>query len=164
IVVNSPDTGLPWTLAELDALEAGLRNYDSGVPSGIWHDAVASRVNWGALIIVAPTVTTNPATNVVANSATLKGTLTADGGEACECGFEWGETVPYDNTTEPESKTTGQTFSQAIGGLVPGTTYHFRAFATNAAGTRYGSDRTFTTLAAPPLVINKSYALAREEL
>ncbi|MBA7702964.1 hypothetical protein ES703_111743 [subsurface metagenome] len=55
---------------------------------------------------------------------------------------------------------TGPTFSQVIHGLVPGTTYHFRAFATNVLGKSYGADRTFTT----GLIINKSYALAREEL
>ncbi len=34
------------------------------------------------------------------------------------------------------------------------TTYHFRIVATNGAGTRYGVDRTFTTLTAtgPPVV------------
>jgi hypothetical protein len=39
--------------------------------------------------------------------------------------------------------------------LAAGTTYHFRIVATNSAGTRYGSDRTFTTLSAtgPPVVI-----------
>ena len=32
-----------------------------------------------------------------------------------------------------------------ISGLTPHTTYHFRMVATNAGGTRMGSDRTFTT-------------------
>jgi len=32
-----------------------------------------------------------------------------------------------------------------ISGLTPHTTYHFRIIATNAGGTRMGSDRTFTT-------------------
>jgi hypothetical protein len=32
-----------------------------------------------------------------------------------------------------------------IGGLAGNTTYHFRIVATNSVGTRYGSDRTFTT-------------------
>src|SRR5207248_11000351 len=40
-------------------------------------------------------------------------------------------------------------------GLAASTTYHFRIVATNNAGTRYGADRTFTTLSAtgPPVVI-----------
>lgn len=78
--------------------------------------------------------------------ATLNGTLVDDGGEACNCGFEWGETTAYGNTTPTQSRTTGQTFAQGITGLLDGIVYHFRAFATNSAGTAYGADRTFTTL------------------
>ncbi len=107
-----------------------------------------------------PAVTTNPATELGAIAATLNGTLDDDGGEACECGFEFGLDTGYGTITATESKTTGQTFSQVIGGLVPNTTYHFRAFATNSSGTGYGADRTFTTA----LIISRAFALAREEL
>ena len=105
-------------------------------------------------------VTTDPATGVGMVLADLNGTLDDDGGQACNCGFEWGETVAYGNTTPTQSRTTGQTFAQAISGLTPGTTYHFRAFATNDAGTSYGDDETFTTKEA----ISRGYALSRHEL
>ncbi len=106
------------------------------------------------------TVTTEPATGRGAIAATINGTLNQDGGEACECGFEWGLDIGYGTTTPPQSKTSGEAFSQVIGGLQPGTTYHFRAFATNSVGTSHGADRSFATA----LVISKAYALAREEL
>ncbi|GAJ02864.1 unnamed protein product, partial [marine sediment metagenome] len=109
---------------------------------------------------VAPTVTTNPATALSAIAATPNGKLDSDGGEVCQCGFEWGLDTGYGTTTPPQSKTTDETFSQVIGGLFPGTTYHFRAFATNSGGISYGADRTFTT----ELVISRAFALAREEL
>lgn len=102
--------------------------------------------------ITSPSVTTNPATSVESNSATLNGTLDDDGGEACDCGFEWGETIAYGNITPTQSRTTGQTFAQTITGLDPNKTYHFRAVATNSAGTSYGADRTFKTLVAIPTV------------
>ena len=111
---------------------------------------------------VIPTVTTNPATDILLIFATPNGTLVDDGREACACGFEWGETIAYGNTTLTQSRTTGQTFSQTVGGLLPGTTYHFKAFATNSAGTGYGADRTFTTQAL--VIINRAYALSRREL
>ncbi len=107
-----------------------------------------------------PTVTTDPATSVEATTATLNGTLDNDGGEACDCGFEWGETEAYGNTTPTQSRTTEQTFAQAISGLDPNKTCHFRAFATNSSGTGYGADRSFS----PKVVISRAYALAREEL
>ena len=127
----------------------------------IWK-SIGVAVMFGDTGISIPILTTDPATAISHVSATLNGILTDDGGEACNCGFEWGETVAYGNTTPTQSRTTGQTFSQPIGGLSPGTTYHFRAFATNGAGTGYGADRTFTPQEL--LSINRAYALAREEL
>ena len=110
--------------------------------------------------VASPTVTTEPATGLAPALATLNGTLDDDGGEACDCGFEWGETDAYGNTTPTQSRTTGQTFAQQITGLEPGETYHFRAFATNSAGTGYGADRIFTT----SIILSKAYALGRWEL
>lgn len=110
--------------------------------------------------LAVPVVTTDPATELGAIAATLNGTLDDDGGEACECGFEWGLDTGYGTITPTESKTKGEIFLQVIGGLASGTTYHFRAFATNSVGTSYGTDRSFTT----DIVISRAYALAREEL
>jgi hypothetical protein len=113
----------------------------------------------------APTVSTSPATDITHQSARLNGVLSNDGGEPCDCCFEWGETTAYGNTTPTVSQTSGQTFSQVIVALNPKKTYHFRAKATNSVGTAYGSDQAFTTLAAIPKVIteraaNVSYDLA----
>jgi len=94
------------------------------------------------------TVTSDPATNIKASSVTLNGTLDDDGGfPDVLCGFEWGKTDAYGNTTPTEKKVTGETFSQTITGLSPNTVYHFRALADNK-GTAYGSDRTFRTKGA----------------
>jgi tetratricopeptide (TPR) repeat protein len=48
-----------------------------------------------------------------------------------------------------------------ISGLAASTTYHFRIVATNSAGTRYGADQTFTTLAPTgfPVVITNPATL-----
>ncbi|MBA7696102.1 hypothetical protein ES703_104744 [subsurface metagenome] len=132
--------------------------YEMGYVIG--HNKAAEPKNRSYLITTPPSVTTDPATEVGAIAATLNGTLDDDGLLPCECGFEWGLDTGYGTTTPPQSKTTGETFSQVIGGLEPGTTYHFRAFATNSKGTGYGADRSFTT----SLIISNAYALAREEL
>ncbi|MBA7633358.1 hypothetical protein ES703_40924 [subsurface metagenome] len=110
----------------------------------IWY--ISSEANDGYPSLVAiPAGTTDAATSVKATTATLNGTLDDDGEAACDCGFEYGETTAYGTTTPTESKETGETFSQAITGLDPDTTYHFRAIATNVVGTSYGIDETFTT-------------------
>ena len=78
--------------------------------------------------------------------ATLHGYLDDDGGIACDCGFEWGPTIALGNTTPTVSCVTGDSFSYTLTGLDPTTTYYFRAFATNPAGTSYGAILQFTTL------------------
>ena len=83
------------------------------------------------------------------HKATLNGYLDDDGGETCACGFEWGLTTAYGNTTPTQDCNTGDVFWQTITDLEPETTYHFRAFATNSQGTSYGADMSFTTLATP---------------
>lgn len=85
-----------------------------------------------------------PSVMLTTRQATLNGTLDDEGSEACDCGFEYGLTTSYGTTTATESKNTGETFSQVVTGLSKNTLYHFRAIATNEAGTSYGSDATFT--------------------
>ena len=97
----------------------------------------------------APVVITNPATNVASFSATLNSSVDPHG-LTTTIHFQYGTTTSYGLTTASQSKSgnTYQSVSANIGGLSASTTYHFRIVATNSAGTRYGSDRTFTTLSA----------------
>ncbi len=98
-----------------------------------------------------PSVTTDNATNVEETTATLNGTLTNDGGEACEVRFQYGKTESYsDNTSWQAGKVTGNSFSENITGLDKGTLYHFRAQAKNTAGTANGQDKTLLTKPDPP--------------
>jgi len=116
-------------------------------------DAGGKRQLWMGTGVNFPTVSTLSATAVGSGVGTPNGTLDDDGGEACDCGFEWGETDAYGETTPPQSREIGQTFSYELSGLDPDTTYHFRAFATNSAGTGYGSDANFTTNPVSPSIV-----------
>jgi hypothetical protein len=93
-----------------------------------------------------PVVSTNPATNVASSSATLNGSVDPHG-LTTTVYFQYGTTTSYGSTTPSQTKTgnTYQSISANISGLTASTTYHFRIVATNTAGTRHGSDRTFTT-------------------
>src|SRR4029077_8276892 len=96
-----------------------------------------------------PVVTTNPATLVAGFSATLNGSLDPHG-LTTNVHFQYGTTNSYGLTTAPQSHS-GNAYlniSANISSLNANTVYHFRIVATNSAGTRYGSDRTFTTLSA----------------
>lgn len=96
---------------------------------------------------VLPTLTTATISNIASASATSGGTITADGGSAVTArGVVWSTT---ENPTIANSNTidgagTG-TFSSSINGLTANTLYYVRAYATNANGTSYGNQVTFTT-------------------
>jgi fibronectin type III domain protein len=104
----------------------------------------------------APVAITNPATLIASLSATLNGSVDPHG-LATTIYFQYGTTTSYGHTTASQSKN-GNSYQGVIAnitGLTANTTYHFRVIASNSGGTRYGSDKTFTTLSAtgPPIVI-----------
>ena len=112
-----------------------------------------------------PVVITNPATLIASFSARINGTVDPHG-LATTVYFQYGTTTGYGLTTAIQSKTghTYQNVAAHISGLTANTTYHFRIVATNSAGTRYGSDRTFTTLRAtgsPVVITNPATLIAR---
>ena len=112
----------------------------------------------------APQVTTDPATEIEPVSTALNGILDDDGGMACECWFEWGLDTSYGNATSPISKMTAEKFSHILGGLIPETTYHFRALASNIFGISHGVDRKFgTTTESPQSYFNPALKLLLEE-
>ena len=94
-----------------------------------------------------PIVATSPATLIASSSATLNGSVDPHG-LTTSVSFQYGTTTSYGSTTPMQSRT-GNAFlnvSANISGLAANTVYHFRIVATNSAGTRFGADRTFTTL------------------
>jgi uncharacterized protein (TIGR02145 family) len=97
---------------------------------------------------LAPTATTQAATNLSSSSATLNGTVNANG-LSTTISFEYGTTISYGQTAvATPGQITGNSITSANAartGLTQGTTYHFRIKAVNSAGTSYGSDLTFTT-------------------
>ncbi|PKP27858.1 MAG: hypothetical protein CVU06_00800 [Bacteroidetes bacterium HGW-Bacteroidetes-22] len=98
-----------------------------------------------------PEVTTSAVTNITYNSATGGGNVTSNGGAAITGrGVCWGTspspTITGAHTTE--AGTTG-TFTSQMTNLEYNTQYYVRAYATNAQGTGYGLDVTFTTTVPP---------------
>jgi hypothetical protein len=95
-----------------------------------------------------PVVVTNEVTGITAHSASCGGEVTSDGGaEVTERGICWStNTNPTISNSHVSAGTGMGTFSAMMSGLSANTTYHVRAYATNEAGTAYGSDKKFTTL------------------
>ena len=105
-----------------------------------------------------PSVNSTSATSVAASTATLNGNVVNAGTSAVSArGFVYSTmdmtlAIGADGvTTLPGGSGTGA-FSAAAENLTPGTTYYFRAFATNETGTTYGETLSFTTLKTEPLL------------
>ncbi len=85
--------------------------------------------------------------NVAETSATCGGNVISDGGATVTArGVCWSTSQ---NPTTADSHTTDGSgtgsFTSNLTGLTAGTTYYVRAYATNSAGTAYGSEESFTT-------------------
>jgi len=95
-----------------------------------------------------PTVATNDATAITLTSATLNGTLTSSGTAEVNVSFEYG-TSPgvYPGGTTAQALTAAGPFSFNLTGLLPGTTYYFRAKGVELSQTIYGTEKSFITLA-----------------
>ena len=106
-------------------------------------------------IRLAPTLATTQVLNIKSDSATIVGFVVAEGDGYTEKG------VCYNTAAAPTIANnkvvyTGQTTSAAykvkVGGLKFATKYYARAYATNAEGTIYGEEYSFTTLPIVPTV------------
>ena len=105
-----------------------------------------------------PTLFTLSLSAVTTATAAGGGSITSDGGAPITVrGVCW-STSP--NPTIADSKTADGTgsgsFTSSIAGLSLGTTYYVRAYATNSAGTAYGTQLSFTTLAELPIITTAS--------
>ena len=101
-----------------------------------------------------PTVTTDSVYSITTNSAFCGGNVLIDGGvNVTSRGVCWSTSS---NPTTSNSKTTDGNgtgiFTSYISGLNPGTMYYVRAYATNSAGTAYGSNVSFTTNQIPTTI------------
>ena len=124
---------------------SSVYNYDMGIDVG----GAASP----------PTVATTAATGVTSTTASLNGTVNANGASTAVT-FQYGLTTAY-GTTVPgvPSPVTGSSVTPvtaAIAGLAPCTLYHYRVVGVNSGGTSNGNDLTLTTTCAAPTVVTQA--------
>ena len=146
---TNPYTGSSWTWQEIDDLAAGawLYNYDYKYT---YCTQIYVTVDYSPPIITPSTVTT-VTTDIATissiqlqnNQATLKGNVTATGGENPDHRYiDWDTDAsgePYANTVDLGAGGTGE-FSTTLT-LNPGTLYYYRARAHNSAGDGKGGER-----------------------
>jgi uncharacterized protein (TIGR02145 family) len=98
--------------------------------------------------ITTPILSTSSITNIAATLASGGGNVTSDGGASITArGVCWStsENPTVSLSTKTNDGTGTGAFTSSITGLTENTLYHVRSYATNSAGTAYGSDITFST-------------------
>jgi hypothetical protein len=99
----------------------------------------------------APGVVTEPSTEVKEFSATIGGLINPFGLDS-RYYFEYGTTTAYGQVSPAVPGVAGDDYtahavSRSLSGLEPDATYHYRLVGVSSAGTAFGADATFTTLA-----------------
>ncbi len=101
-----------------------------------------------------PVILTVKVTGITKTSAVSGGNITSDGGNRIDArGVCWNTiTCPtIDNFITNDGKGSGR-FESNLTDLQPGTIYYVKAYATNKAGTTYGFETAFTTIAVTPVL------------
>lgn len=102
-----------------------------------------------------PTLTTLSISDITQASAKGGGNISSDGGASITAkGLCW--SISSNPTTSNNKTNNGAgiaSFTSAITGLSPNTTYYVKAYATNSAGTAYGNQVSFRTLGTASAII-----------
>jgi uncharacterized protein (TIGR02145 family) len=141
------NAGLTWNSA-LTGLMGNTKYYIRAYATNIIGTAYGMLDSFVTLPIV-PTITTNTITAITRTTAVSGGNISSNGGSAITArGIVWNKSgspiVGTDSIRTDASNTTGS-FTLNVGNLNSGITYYVRAYATNAVGTTYGNELTFTT-------------------
>ncbi len=154
-------TSLPTTADSHYSEAGGLGSFAtqlSGLVSNTTYYVRAFAVNGGGisygnevslttLTMVAPALTTTAISGISSNLAGSGGVITTDGGSAITAkGVCWSlNPTPTLANSKTVDGTGAASYNSTLTGLTPLTTYYVRAYATNALGTTYGNEVSFTT-------------------
>ena len=141
------NVGLTWNSA-LTGLTGNTKYYIRAYATNIMGTAYG-RLDSFVTSPIIPTITTNTVATITRTSAVSGGNISSNGGSAILAkGIVWNKTgnpvVGTDSIRTDASMTTGS-YTLNIGNLNSGITYFVRAYATNAVGTAYGNELSFTT-------------------
>jgi uncharacterized protein (TIGR02145 family) len=143
------NAGLTWNSA-LTGLMGNTKYYIRAYATNIMGTAYGRLDSFVTLPII-PTITTNTVASITKTTAVSGGNISSDGGSAITArGIVWNKTgspspfVGTDSIRTDASMTIGL-YTLNLGNLNSGITYYVRAYATNAIGTAYGNELSFTT-------------------
>lgn len=147
--------------SSLTGLLPGYQYFVRGYATSAQGTTYGSEINFTTTGSSLPTLAaTTSVTNIISPTATSGGNVSSANGAAITArGVCWSTSH---NPTTADSKTTdaGTTgsYTSSLTGLSSNATYYVRAYATNAAGTAYGTEVSFSTLKPEPTNQATSFA------
>ncbi len=140
-------TGTGAFISNLTGLTASTAYHVRAYATNSVGTAYGNEVIFSTSSPTVPVVITTAILSTTNTTAIEGGNVTSDGGASVTArGICWSTSANPTTANSHTSDGTGTgSFKGNLTGLVPATTYHFRAYATNSVNTAYGSDLTFTT-------------------
>jgi hypothetical protein len=161
---TSNGTGMGVFASNITGLQPNTKYYVRAYASNLLGTTYGNEVSFTTAATAVLTLTTTAVSAIGINTATAGGNITSDGGASVTArGVCWSTSTSP--TTAGSITTNGigtGVFTSNLTGMIPGTTYYLRAYATNANGTVYGNEVSFTTtaLVVPTLATTAASAIA----
>lgn len=161
IGMTNNGTGISTFSSSVTGLNSGTTYFVRAYATNSAGTAYGTSISFTTATINIPTISTLNATSITKNTCSSGGTISSDGGAAITAkGVCWSTSANPTITSNLGITNDGSgvaNFNSSVTGLNAGTTYFIRAYATNSAGTAYGSSISFTTTAASlPIVTTQS--------
>ena len=145
--ISDNTAGLDWT-TNITGLTGNTKYYVRAYAINSAGTAYGGLDSFNTSPLV-PIIATDPVASITKTTAVSGGNISSDGGSVITArGIVWNKTgnplVGTDSIRTDASMTIGL-YTLNLGNLNSGITYYIRAYATNAVGTAYGNQLTFTT-------------------
>ena len=150
ITKTTDGTGSGTFISKITGLSTGTKYFIKSYATNSSGTAYGNEISIQTLSL--PILTTSALSEITAITAKSGGTISSDGGSPIITrGVVWNKNInPTISLSTKSNDATGiGTFQSSILGLSSSTKYYVRAFATNAIGTAYGDEFSFTSLPFP---------------
>jgi len=165
---TSDGNGTGIFTSSLTGLSAGTTYYVRAFATNSIGTSYGNEISFVTNQLQSPTLSTDAVTLITFSTAVSGGNITAENGSPVTSrGVCWsttpGATIAGTHTSDGSG--TGVYVSN-LTGLIDGTLYYVRAYATNSTGTAYGNENSFTTVLNPALyeVIIQSLAFIPQSI